>query len=347
MNLMQKLQDSLGRQSHRNLTVIGVVASVLWLGLALLASWLMPSQYSGGLMTFVVRALGLLLPLGLIWFAVWTAQSLLLLREEAEALRETLDELRGGPAAARPADASAPRGTAPRRAPAQPLPAAQPGRAQPADPVPAATRGPELTPTEMYFALNFPDGPEDREAIRCLRLALADPVLARLIRAAQDVVTLLAGRGIYMDDLQVPETDPALWQRFCAGERGAAVAGLAVVEDVAALGTAAEMIGSDEVFRDVAHHFLRQFDQMLGARAQIDDPNVLAVLAETRSGRAFILLAQATGILGAADAPGAAAEMPAPIKADPIEAAATEAATPETGDIPAERETEDSGARRD
>lgn len=334
MNLMQQLQDSLGRQSYRSLTVIGVVASVLWLGLALLAAWLMPSQYSGGLMAWLVRALGLILPLGLIWFAVWTAQSLLLLRQEADALRETLDELRGGPAAPR-ASGIAP--AVPQRAPAQPLAPAQPGRAQQAEPVPTAAPGPELTPTEMYFALNFPDGPEDREAVRCLRLALADPVLSRLIRAAQDVVTLLAGRGIYMDDLQVPETDPALWQRFCAGERGAAVAGLAVVEDTVTLGTAAEMIGSDEVFRDVAHHFLRQFDRMLSARAQIDDPNVLAVLAETRSGRAFILLAQVTGILGSADSPDAPAETPAPI----------EAAMPETGDTLAERETEDSGARRD
>ena len=62
------------------------------------------------------------------------------------------------------------------------------------------------------MALNFPDGPDDHEAIRCLRLALSHPELARLIRAAQDVVTLLASRGIYMDDIQVPETDPALWR---------------------------------------------------------------------------------------------------------------------------------------
>ncbi|MTH34734.1 hypothetical protein GL279_08985 [Paracoccus limosus] len=293
--------------------MLGIIASVVWLALALLASWLMPSQYSGGLLAWLVRALWLLLPLGLIWLGVWSAQALLVLRQEAEMLREMLDEMRGGPAPARAApsgtapvpDPAGSRGLAPARRAAPPT-AAQPARPAPAETAPA----PELTPTEMYFALNFPDGPDDREAIRCLRLALAEPSLARLIRAAQDVVTLLAGRGIYMDDLHVPETDPALWQRFSAGERGAAVAGLAVVDDAAALGTAAEMIASDEVFRDVAHHFLRQFDRMLAERAQIDDPNVLAVLAETRSGRAFILLAQVTGIIGGPEAPQPAGTAP-------------------------------------
>ena len=160
---------------------------------------------------------------------------------------------------------------------------------------PAAT---ELTAPELFFALNFPDGPDDREAIRCLRLALADPGLARLIRAAQDVVTLLAGQGVYMDELRIPETDPMLWRRFSEGARGDAVAGLAVIEDENALETAGQMLRGDEVFRDVAHHFLRHFDRLLSRKAQDENPQVLAVLTETRSGRAFTLLAQATGMLG-------------------------------------------------
>ena len=36
----------------------------------------------------------------------------------------------------------------------------------------------------------------------------------------------------------------------------------------------------------------------LGRKAQVEDPQVLAVLTETRSGRAFTLLAQATGMMG-------------------------------------------------
>ncbi len=151
---------------------------------------------------------------------------------------------------------------------------------------------------ELFLALNFPDGPEDREAIRSLRLALADPGLARLIRAAQDVVTLLAGQGVYMDELRIPESDPMLWRRFAEGARGDAVAGLAVIEDENALDTASQMLRGDEVFRDVAHHFLRHFDRLLGRKAQEENPQVLAVLTETRSGRAFTLLAQATGMLG-------------------------------------------------
>ena len=122
--------------------------------------------------------------------------------------------------------------------------------------------------------------------------------MARLIRAAQDVVTLLAGQGVYMDELAMTQTDPALWRRFAEGARGAPVAGLAVIGDDNALRTAGAMLRGDEVFRDVAHHFLRHFDRLLSRKAQDSDPQLLAVLAETRSGRAFTLLAQVTGMLG-------------------------------------------------
>jgi hypothetical protein len=101
-----------------------------------------------------------------------------------------------------------------------------------------------------------------------------------------------------MDELRIPESDPELWRRFAEGARGDGVAGLAVIEDEAALQTAGHMLRNDEVFRDVAHHFLRHFDRLLGRKAQVEDPQVLAVLTETRSGRAFTLLAQATGMMG-------------------------------------------------
>ncbi|MBD9526047.1 hypothetical protein [Paracoccus sp. PAR01] len=301
MSALESLRRVAAEQSRDRLPLIGAVASVVWLALVALFAWL-GSGPKAEPSSWLVWLMGVALPLGLIWFGIWSARSLALLRQEADDLRASLHQMR-----LQPDDPAEPR-LHPRRPPApQPRPAPERRAAAPApdnaqsrldiDPAPI----PELTPTELFLALNFPDGPEDHEAIRCLHLALGDPALARLIRAAQDVVTLLAGQGVYMDDLELPETDPALWRSLAGGARGAEVAGLAVIEDEAALDAATGLMRKDEVFRDVAHHFLRHFDRLLSRRAETDDAVVLSVLGESRSGRAFLLLAQASGMLTRAD----------------------------------------------
>lgn len=326
MSARGALQRLIAERNRGRLVLIGLAASAAWLALAGLFAAFVPGNGAG----WLVWTVGFVMPLALIWLAVWSARSLSLLRQEAGDLRALLAQMRDGgvsgpvqsarPVDSRPGpaatqDAFADSGSG--RGPAA-LPPSAGARMATRRPAPAASRPvaaaaqdgrqaslqldspamTELTAPELYFALNFPDGPEDREAIRCLRLALSDPGMARLIRAAQDVVTLLAGQGVYMDELRIPETDPDLWHRFAEGARGEAIAGLAVIGDDAALHIAGEMLRGDEVFRDVAHHFLRHFDRLLNRKAQDEGPQLLAVLAETRSGRAFLLLAQVTGMLG-------------------------------------------------
>ena len=61
--------------------------------------------------------------------------------------------------------------------------------------------------------------------------------------------------------------------------------------------TLAAALRADEVFRDAAHHFLRHWDRMLTRELPgLDDARVTA-LADTRSGRAFAVLAEAAGSL--------------------------------------------------
>ncbi|MDF3854739.1 hypothetical protein ACDP63_22745 [Paracoccus sp. P2] len=292
-------------QARSRVLAVGAAVSLAWLVLVGLFALFGPEGEGQGAAGWLTWLVGVILPLALVWLAVWSARSLLSLRLEAEELRAMLARMQGeGVTAETMAE--------PRPAASAPLPAARRSAVPPAPRVAADARQAslaldsppttELTPAELFHALNFPDGPEDREAIRCLRLALADPGMARLIRAAQDVVTLLAGQGVYMDELAVPEADPVLWRRFAEGARGEAVAELAVIRDEAALVSAGAMLHGDEVFRDVAHHFLRHFDRLMSRKVQDSDPQLLAALAETRSGRAFILLAQATGMLGRAGA---------------------------------------------
>lgn len=309
MTSLDALRRLTAERARSRALVIGAAVSLAWLVLVALFAWLAPEPEPeaaqtgfAGLLWFI----GVLLPLALIWLAVWSARSLSILREEAGNLRAALAGMQEPGAAPEPAPQPAPSQSAPQAPRRRPPPPPPPPRGPATDTRQAALAldAPPvtaLTGTEMFLALNFPDGPDDREAIRCLRLALADPQLARLIRAAQDVVTLLAGQGVYMDELQLPEADPQLWQSFAQGLRGEAVAGLAVIDDQAALDAAGAMLRGDEVFRDVAHHFLRHFDRLLSARAEAGDAQFLALLAETRSGRAFTLLAQVTGMLGQAE----------------------------------------------
>lgn len=118
------------------------------------------------------------------------------------------------------------------------------------------------------------------------------------IRAAQDVVTLLARADIYMDDLAPAPAGGDAWRAFAAGLRGDAVAPLAAIRDAAIVDAAHSLLKSDEIFRDAAHHFLRHFDLCLTRIAPDLDDDQIAALGQTRSARAFMLLGQVAGMFG-------------------------------------------------
>lgn len=287
--------------------VVGVGVYV-WSGLS-------PSGVIGMLMTTLVVAL----PLALCWYAVAGLKSIAALRAEAAQLRASMDQLRTSYAsnkqqalaanALRPTagdepsvafssrrDASLTQPSADRRsamaAPARPLTTEeQPGLALGTpldDSVP-------LEVADFLRAIHFPESPEDAAGFRALRLALADRVTAKLIRAAQDVLTLLAQEGIFMDDLDPDRPRPELWRKFAAGERGRAIAGLGGVRDRSCLALTAARMREDAVFRDAAHHFLRSFDKAVAAIEPRASDSDLSILSDTRTARAFMLFGRVTG----------------------------------------------------
>jgi hypothetical protein len=282
----------------------------------------------GGFARSVLAVLAVLLPVALIWVVAVAARSARTLRQEANRLQASIDAMRiayveqqqsaalnikpeimrrfeellaaqGVPDAGQTATFTSLRALAPpetRAAMTEAVdPAADPEAPQPtlafAQPEP---RDP-ISVADFIKAMNFPENEHDKEGFRTLRRALEDPGTERLIRASQDVLTLMSQDGIYMDDLRPDRSRPEVWRRFAKGERGRTVAGLGGINDRSSLVLAAGRMKKDPVFRDAAHHFLRHFDKTFMEFERHASDEDIARLAETRTARAFMLLGRVTG----------------------------------------------------
>ncbi len=286
--------------------IAAAVATVLWL---VVASALMGLDGTAN----VLAVLAFVLPVAMIWTAALALKTAQRLRDEAAHLQKSVDALRhaqvvltqmtnsavrreAAPAPARPTPPPAPP-----RDPISARPAATPAPA-PSDPQPVLEldpapepRRPPITVDEFIRAMNFPNDQDDRAGFRALARAMDDPDAGKVVRAAQDILTLLSQDGIYMDDLVPDRSRPELWRRFAEGERGKAIADLGGVRDRIPLGLTAKRMREDVVFRDAAHHFLRYFDRTFAAFAPEATDQEIADLAETRSARAFMLLGRVSG----------------------------------------------------
>jgi hypothetical protein len=256
-----------------------------------------------------MTALTVALPIGLFWIAAAVARTSAALRAEADGLRAELDELR----AAAHQDARPPPLPPPFVASARP----KHGRSPDIAPEPRGDGGTRAVETAkggaqvamsrgaLVRALDFPRSERDREGFELLRRALDEPGPARLIGAAQDVLSLLGQEGVYMDDLAVSHASPSAWRAFAAGhaspEEKSDLAGL---RDRSALALAKLRLAEDGVFREAAALFLETFLAWSGPFARDASDAEIAALAEGRTGRAFMLLGAASGLLGPGAGPG-------------------------------------------
>ena len=311
-------------------TATEVVAGALCLvWVFAVAAYVYTGPQDAGSLGLVLTLLVVFLPLALIWAAVTTLRSVRGLRIEAARLQATVDAMRQAYVSSQQAgvavkpsverrldeiaaaakqtetalasftsrrDAGLTVPSADRKA-ALAAPVAQPEAEQPglALGTPADDLRAPLSVADFVRALQFPESPDDRAGFRALRLALEDRNVAKLIRAAQDVLTLLSQEGIYMDDLKPDRARPELWRRFAVGERGRGIAALGGVRDRSSLALTAGRMREDPVFRDAAHHFLRTFDRTFVAFEKLASDADLADLADTRTARAFMLFGRVTG----------------------------------------------------
>lgn len=313
------------------LEIAAGIAALGWLALGVLRLWLMPTGLGPG--GVVAEVVGSVLPVILLAALVAAQRRITALEAELAAARRTARVTdKGGagatgvvplthappravtaPPAGRPSSppraAAVMQGRAANTGSAQAASygvASQPASAQP----PAEAPQPEfnlaapdttppapLTRADALRALDFPSSPQDAVGRMALIKGLADPWFARILRSGQDVLVLLAQDGLFAETLPAAQGDPALWLRFVAGERGAGLADLCPA-DPDLSDALATRLRQDEVFRDAAHHFLRRFDEFLAAFAKDADAAEIATLAQTRSARAFAILAKSVGALG-------------------------------------------------
>mmetsp|Transcript_3511 Transcript_3511/g.6295 ORF Transcript_3511/g.6295 Transcript_3511/m.6295 type:complete len:358 (-) Transcript_3511:183-1256(-) len=274
----------------------------------------------------LLSILAVILPLALIWVAAMAARTARALRQEAARLQASIDAMRAAyveqqqrqsmemkpdlvqklddlVAAQQAADTklatfTSLRSVAPAEVRAAVSPAAS--EADTAQPQPALglvqeVEAEPISVADFIKALNFPENEHDKEGFRTLRRALEDRATERLIRASQDVLTLLSQDGIYMDDLRPDRSKSEVWRRFAKGERGRPIAALGGIHDRSSLVLAAGRMRKDPVFRDAVHHFLRHFDRTFMEFEKNASDEEISHLANTRTARAFMLLGRVTG----------------------------------------------------
>ncbi|WP_151717427.1 hypothetical protein [Gemmobacter serpentinus] len=314
-----------GPVSRSNRTeMVAAALSIIWL--IAVATYIFVAPEGVGTLGLVMTLMMVFLPIAVIWVAVTTLRSVQELRSEAvrlqsavEAMRATwvqshvqpsvekkLDEIERSAKSTETAlatftsrrDSMLSQALADRKAALaapRPTPTID-DQTVLALGTPAEDLRPPLSVAEFIRALQFPESPDDKEGFRALRLALEDRKIAKLIRAAQDALTLLAQEGIYMDDLKPDRARPELWRSFAHGERGGAIAGLGGIRDRSSLALTAGRMREDPVFRDAAHHFLRTFDRTFAEfEANASDAELIA-LADSRTARAFMLFGRVAGV---------------------------------------------------
>lgn len=307
---------------------IALVATAIWVLAAVIFVFVMGvgNENSLGPIRFLIVLMAIFLPVALIWIAAIALKSARIIREESERLQASMDAMRQiyvsqaqiaattmGPNVERKIDEIA-KGQqraetalatfATSRPVLETEPSGRPLVSQPVDgqaAQPALALNSErphsdVSVADFISALNFPETADDRQGFASLRRALADHRAAPLIRASQDVLTLLSQDGIYMDDLSPDRARPEVWRRFAAGGRGREISGLGGVRDRSSLALSSSRMRQDMIFRDSAHHFLRAFDRTVSQMAETLTDQELVVLAETRTARAFMLLGRVAGM---------------------------------------------------
>lgn len=170
----------------------------------------------------------------------------------------------------------------------------------------AGTEAPPPGWDVVLRALNFPDDGEDREGHRAMRRARSDPQLDRLIALAERLLAELAEEGVFMDDLTPNHAAASDWAGYAADPEARGVPALGGIADEVALAIGRGRLAGDAGLREAAMRLVQEWHRLVGrAVASAGEDGLLVELADTRTGRAVMLMGRITG---AFPIPRAAAE---------------------------------------
>lgn len=148
---------------------------------------------------------------------------------------------------------------------------------------------------DFIKAADLPDSVDDKEGLGALKLALQDRDIAKLLHATQDSLKILSKEGIYIDVLDVQPGEIRLWRDFGKGKRGKKLAGIINFSNNEVLQKANSRFKTDTVFKDVVHHFLRQFDNVFTEFSTNASDDDILNFSTTRTAKTFLILAFIAG----------------------------------------------------
>ena len=148
---------------------------------------------------------------------------------------------------------------------------------------------------DFIKAADLPDSANDEEGLGALKRALQDRDLAKLLHATQDSLKILSQEGIYIDALDVKPGEITLWRDFGKGKRGKKLSGIINFSNKDILEEANLRFKTDTVFKDVVHHFLRQFDSVFTEFNNNASDDDISDFSTTRTAKTFLILAFITG----------------------------------------------------
>jgi len=148
---------------------------------------------------------------------------------------------------------------------------------------------------DFIKAADLPDSANDEEGLGALKRALQDRDLAKLLHATQDSLKILSEEGVYIDALDVKPGEITLWRDFGKGKRGKKLSGIINFSNKDILEEANLRFKTDTVFKDVVHHFLRQFDSVFTEFNTNASDNDILDFSTTRTAKTFLILAFIAG----------------------------------------------------
>lgn len=164
---------------------------------------------------------------------------------------------------------------------------------------PLRQSGPTLDWVKLIAAANFPESEDDQATLDALYAVLTDSETAALLQAAEDALSGLAEIGLFMEDMQPHHAPAELWRAFIVDGKRNDVMDLGGIRDPHAIEDASEALRTKSDFADICARFLERYESMSERLfSDAPDPAMVVELADTRTGRAYMLLARASGRFG-------------------------------------------------